>query len=206
MQRSSTTTNSNWNWKWLNNGWESRKKKSTSFTKIWTCSNSIQEIAENVCNNKDAVLKVAEILDIDVKREDIDICHRIKRKKSRPIIARFVSHKVKRALYKQWVRLKNISFSQLFPSASALNVKSRLDFILIAKNLSKFVESTGIKASIAPDHKTVHLCLSWPNNSPRGPGFWKFNNTLLKDENYTGKICKLIPRVFERQKISMGIN
>ena len=37
--------------------------------------------------------------------------------------------------------------------SKALNVKSRLDFILIAKNLSKFVKSTGIKASIAPDHK-----------------------------------------------------
>ena len=49
------------------------------------------------------VLKVAEILKVNVKREDIDICHRIKRKKTRPIIARFVSHKVKRALYKQRV-------------------------------------------------------------------------------------------------------
>ena len=35
--------------------------------------------------------------------------------------------------------------------SKALNVKSRLDFILIAKTLSKFVKSTGIKASIAPD-------------------------------------------------------
>ena len=79
--------------------------------------------------------------------------------------------------------------------SKALNVKSRLDFILIEKNLSKFFKSTGIKASIVPDHKTVYLCLSWPNNSPRGPGFWKFNNTLLKDANYTGEICKLIPQI-----------
>ena len=61
----------------------------------------IEGIPENVCNDEDALLKVAEILNIDVKQEDIAICHRIKRKKSRPIIARFVSHKVKRALYKQ---------------------------------------------------------------------------------------------------------
>ena len=65
------------------------------------------------------VLKVAEILKVNVKRGDIDICHKIKRTKTRPIIGRFVSHKVKRALYKQRVQLKNISFSQLFPSASA---------------------------------------------------------------------------------------
>ena len=49
----------------------------------------IEGIPENVCNDEGAVLKVAEILIVDVKREDIDICHRIKRKKSRPIIARF---------------------------------------------------------------------------------------------------------------------
>ena len=65
------------------------------------------------------VLKVVEILKVNVKREDIDICYRIKRTKTRPIIGRFVSHKVKRALYKQRVQLKNISFWQLFPSASA---------------------------------------------------------------------------------------
>ncbi|KAL9959075.1 hypothetical protein ACROYT_G036156 [Oculina patagonica] len=78
--------------------------------------------------------------------------------------------------------------------SKALNVKSRLDFILIAKNLSKHVKSTGITTSIAPDHKTAFLCLSLPNNSPRGPGFWKFNNTLLKDDGYTFKIRDLIPR------------
>ena len=65
------------------------------------------------------VLKVAEILKVNVKREDIDICHRIKRTKTRSIIGIFVSQQVKRALYKQRVQLKNISFSQLFPNASA---------------------------------------------------------------------------------------
>jgi len=84
--------------------------------------------------------------------------------------------------------------------SKALNVKSRLDFILITKNLSKHVKNTGIKASIAPGHKIVHLWLSWPNNSPRGPGFWKFNNTLLKDKNYTAEICELIPQIREKYK------
>ena len=42
-------------------------------------------------NDEDAVLKVAEALNINVKREDIDIRHRIKTKKTSPIIARFIS-------------------------------------------------------------------------------------------------------------------
>ena len=44
----------------------------------------IEDIPENVCNDEDAVLKVVEILNIDVKREDIDVCHRIKRKSLGP--------------------------------------------------------------------------------------------------------------------------
>ena len=50
----------------------------------------IEGIPEKVCNDEDAVLKVAEALNINVKREDIDICHRIKTKKTSPIIARFI--------------------------------------------------------------------------------------------------------------------
>ena len=35
-------------------------------------------------------------------------------------------------------------------------------------------------------------------NSPRGPGFWEVNNTLLKDENYTGEIRELIHQISEK--------
>ena len=34
-----------------------------------------------------------------------------------------------------------------------------------------------------PDHKAVKLKLNSPNNK-RGPGLWKFNNSLLDDEGY----------------------
>jgi len=95
----------------------------------------IEGIPENVCCDEDAILKVAEILNVNVKREDIDTCHRIKREKTRPIIARFVSHKVNRALYKQRVQLRNISFSQLFPSASAA-ARASSNRIFINKNLA----------------------------------------------------------------------
>ena len=65
------------------------------------------------------MLKIAQVLNVDVKVEDIDFCHRVKRKNSNPIIARFVSHKVKRALCKNRVRMKTVKFSELFPNASA---------------------------------------------------------------------------------------
>ena len=74
-------------------------------------------IPEDVCESEEAVLKIAQVLNVDVKAEDIHICQ-VKRKNLNPIIARIVRHRVKRALYKKRVRLKNVQLSELFPSAS----------------------------------------------------------------------------------------
>ena len=53
--------------------------------------------------------------------------------------------------------------------ATARNIKSRIDFFLVAKSMSHQVSKVDIKTSIAPDHKTVKLCLRL-SNSVRGPG------------------------------------
>ena len=34
----------------------------------------------------------------------------------------------------------------------------------------------------------ISISVTLPNKFPRGPGFWKFNNTLLKDPQYIYKI------------------
>ena len=44
----------------------------------------------------------------------------------------------------------------------------------------------------------ILLSLSWPNENPRGPGFWKFNNSLLEDKEYTTKILELYPQLREK--------
>ena len=66
--------------------------------------------------------------------------------------------------------------------SKAKGIKSRIDFFLMAKNLTKSVKKTEIYPSIEPD--AIYISLSWVNETPRGPGFWKFNNTLLKDDKY----------------------
>ena len=50
------------------------------------------------------------------------------------------------------------------------------------------VKKSEIYPSIAPDHRAIYISLSWTNGKSRGPGLWKFNNTLLKDEHYVTKI------------------
>lgn len=70
----------------------------------------IASVPERVRDNKGAVLKIADAHKGQVKAEDINICHQVKRKRSNPIIVRFVSHKVKSSLYKQRVQLKRAFF------------------------------------------------------------------------------------------------
>ena len=82
--------------------------------------------------------------------------------------------------------------------SKTLGVKSRIDFF--SKHLTKFVKikKVDIQTSIAPDHNMIILSLSWPNENPRGPGFWKFNNSLLEDKEYTTKILELYPQFSEK--------
>ena len=72
--------------------------------------------------------------------------------------------------------------------SKALKLKSRIDFFLVAQNLTRFVKKSDIYPSVAPDHQAIYMSLSWRNETPRGPGLWKFNNTLLDDEQYLANI------------------
>jgi len=94
-------------------------------------------IPESIRENEGTVLKIANALDVQVKPDNIDICHRVKRKKSSPIIVRFVSHKVKSSLYKQRVRLRNVQFADIFPDATAAD-RVQASKIFINENLTAF--------------------------------------------------------------------
>lgn len=62
-----------------------------------------------------------------------------------------------------------------------LKVKSRKDFFLVSNLLCQSVLDVDTKASIAPDHKAVKLCLQF-SYYKRGSGPWKFNNSFLEDD------------------------
>ena len=66
--------------------------------------------------------------------------------------------------------------------------KSRLDFFLISNKLKQCVSKTDIRIPVRSDHKAIDLQLRFGDEKRRGPGTWKFNNTLLEDEEYLEKI------------------
>ena len=47
---------------------------------------------------------------------------------------------------------------------------------MISRSMSSCVKNVEIRASIAPDHKSVFLNIEVKNEFMRGPGLWKFNN------------------------------
>ena len=67
-------------------------------------------------STEEVVIRIGRAINVDIKPEDIEISHKLKRKTSRPVIVKFVSHKVKSLLYRARTKLKNVKASDLFPS------------------------------------------------------------------------------------------
>ena len=73
--------------------------------------------------------------------------------------------------------------------------KSRLDKFLVSSNFTNFVQNIKITHSgIKTDHKCVNMKLLF-ENSKKGPGRWKLNTSILKDEAYVQNIKLLITKV-----------
>ena len=66
---------------------------------------------------------------------------------------------------------------------SDFSIGSRLDKFLVSQSLLSFVSNCKIKPFCLSDHDIVYLTLRLDDLRPRGPGLWKFNNSLLQDTN-----------------------
>ena len=81
--------------------------------------------------------------------------------------------------------------------SKALKLSSRIDYFLVAQLLTNQVSQSDTIVSIAPDHNAVKLQLTIPQGK-RGPGLWKFNNSLLEDEDYIELIKANFPVIREK--------
>ena len=81
--------------------------------------------------------------------------------------------------------------------SKVLKLCSRIDFFLIPPDQISWVEQIETVVSNAPDHKAVKLKLNNSNNE-RGPGLWKFNNSLLDDEGYVTLIRENYSSISEK--------
>ena len=89
-------------------------------------------------------------------------------------------------------REKHKSTKQFTWENKTVGVMTRLDYFLISNILRNEVKACDITESILTDHKMVILEIGKESKNTRGPGFWKFNNSLLQDETYNEKTTSLI--------------
>ena len=76
--------------------------------------------------------------------------------------------------------------------------KARLDYYRISKNTEGYITDAHIgRTSILSDHRPIFVMIT-PATTPMGRGFWKFDNTLLRDTNsMTG--CNLMMKTIMKR-------
>ena len=77
------------------------------------------------------------------------------------------------------VNLHNIGFTWSNPS---MKIQSRSDYFFIPKVLQKLIQECRIMPNIFLDHSALILTICFDKETaPRGPGCWRFNNSLLSE-------------------------
>ena len=63
-------------------------------------------------------------------------------------------------------------------------IQRRLDYIFISNNIQEDAQKCTILPSLASDHSPIAIALSSNIHIEKGPGLWKFNNSLIFDQKY----------------------
>ena len=113
---------------------------------------------EAYTSTEDVVLKLADVLEVPVAPQDIEISHKLKTKSGKAIIVKFISHKVKTALYRARVKLKNIKLSDLYPGSSYAT-SAQSGKIFLNENLTSYRCQTINRAN--EKHKNDELFSVW---------------------------------------------
>lgn len=98
-------------------------------------------IPDNINMSTDqAVCKIAQAVGVELEEDEIEISHRIKQKRgSKPILAKFISHKTKSKIYKARTQLRSVSIPSVFPGCFTLTTDDEPQpKIFINENLTPY--------------------------------------------------------------------
>ena len=63
-------------------------------------------------------------------------------------------------------------------------VQRRFNYIFVSQNLQERTKNVDILDAVSTDHSPVFCSLLNSTEFPKGPGIWKFNNSLIFDRNF----------------------
>ena len=96
------------------------------------------------------------------------------------------------------VRNKGVKAFTFDKKQTSNRTKARLDYFLISQTTQRYITDARIgRASILSDHRPLFITIS-PAPIPTGRGFWRFNNSLLKDANFITSCNQTIKTVMKR--------
>ena len=81
----------------------------------------------------------------------------------------------------------NFTWAGKDPADTSLMIRTRIDFFLTSRNFDRFVTSVDILPYSHSDHDCICLTFDFEHLA-RGPGYWYFNNEVLKDEVFEAEI------------------
>ena len=88
-----------------------------------------------------------------------------------------------------WYKVNNRSGFTFFDRRTG--GASRLDYLFTSNSIPFTIKSTCVKSSVVPDHESV-IAIFKICSQKRGHGYWKLNNSLLEDKDYTEGIKHVI--------------
>ena len=75
--------------------------------------------------------------------------------------------------------------------------QSRIDYWFVSTHMMYNVVTCNIRASFKSDHSPICISLEYILSDKRGPGFWKFNSSLLLDADYCAYMKGIIQKYSE---------
>ena len=63
-----------------------------------------------------------------------------------------------------------------------------LDYIFISNSIQEYIDPTNILPALSTDHSPILIPFCLENSQKKSAGFWKFNNSLLLEENFTSNL------------------
>ena len=67
-------------------------------------------------------------------------------------------------------------------------IQRRLDYIFISNSIQEYIDATDILPALSTDHSPNLIFFCFENSEEKSAGFWKFNNSLLLEENFTSNL------------------
>ena len=78
-------------------------------------------------------------------------------------------------------------------------IQNRLDLWLVSNKLQHMIVDIGISTAISTDHSLVFIKFKDDNpDHNHGSSYWKFNNSLCDDMDFSNALCDIAPEWFRK--------